>query len=151
MPIKGKICHKNRFSRRILKGRGVEQKTAFGDFHIKILLNHKRIVPEMSLWKKRRQRKYEKQKNKVRRELSLHLFSVTAAEQNAPTHIKLRKNPSPKDIDEYLEHRMRLRKKWIDKFFEFHPDIDPKLRDDVREEAYQDMEAFKESLLAKIK
>ncbi len=104
----------------------------------------------MSFWKKRKQRKYEKAKNKVRRELSLHLFSVSAGEQNAPTHIKLRKNPDQDDINEYLEHRMRLRKKWIDKFFEFHPDIDSKIKDDLKVEAYGDMEAFRESLLTKL-
>jgi hypothetical protein len=106
--------------------------------------------PLMSFWEKRKQRKYEKAKNKARRELSLHLFSVSAAEQSAPTHIKLRKNPDQDDINEYLEHRMRLRKKWIDKFFEFHPTIDPKIRSELKEEAYGDMEAFKECLLAKL-
>ena len=98
--------------------------------------------PLMSFWKKRKQRKYEKAMNKVRRELSLHLFSVSAGEQNAPTHIKLRKNPDQDDINEYLEHRMRLRKKWIDKFFEFHPDIDPKIKDDLIEEDFGDREGF---------
>ena len=104
----------------------------------------------MSLGNRMRQRKYEKKKKKVRKELSLHLFSVTAAEQNAPTHQKLRKNPSDEDIMEYLDHRMRLRKKWIDKFFEFHPDIDPKVREEVKKEAYEDMETFKKNLLANI-
>ncbi len=97
-----------------------------------------------------RQRKYDKKKRKVRRELSLHLFSVTAAEQNAPTHQKLRKNPSEEDIKGYLDHRMRLRKKWIDKFFEFHPDIDPKIREEVKKEAYEDVEIFRKNLLASI-
>jgi hypothetical protein len=105
----------------------------------------------MSFSEKRKQRKYEKKKRKVRKKLSLHLFSVTAAEQNAPTHRKLRKNPSQHDIDEYLEYRMRLRKKWIDKFFEFHPEIDPKMRQELREEAYEDMEVFRKNLLAKLK
>jgi hypothetical protein len=104
----------------------------------------------MSLREKRKERKYKKKKERIRRELSLHLFSVTAAEQNSPTHIKLRKNPDQNDINEYLEHRMRLRKKWIDKFFDFHPDIDPKIKEELREEAYGDMEAFKESLLEKL-
>jgi hypothetical protein len=104
----------------------------------------------MSLQEKRKERKYKKEKIRVRRELSLHLFSVTAAEQNSPTHIKLRKNPDQHDINEYLEHRMRLRKKWIDKFFDFHPEIDPKVREELREEAYGDMQAFKESLLEKL-
>ena len=97
-----------------------------------------------------RQRKYDKKKRKVRRELSLHLFSVTAAEQNAPTHQKLRKNPSEENIKEYLDHRMRLRKKWIDKFFEFHPDIDLKIREEVKKEAYEDVEIFRKNLLASI-
>ena len=87
---------------------------------------------------------------KVRRELSQHLFSVAAAEQNAPTHRKLRKNASQEEIEEYLDHRMRLRKKWIDKFFEFHPDIDPKIREELRKEAYEDMEILKENLLASL-
>ena len=104
----------------------------------------------MSFMEKRRQRKYEKEKNKIRRKLSLHLFSVTAAEQNAPTHKKLRKNPSEDDINEYLEYRMRLRRKWIDKFFEFHPDIDPKIKKELKKEAHEDIELFKKSLLAKI-
>jgi hypothetical protein len=104
----------------------------------------------MPLLEKRRQRKYEKQKNKFRKKLSIHLFSVSAAEQNSPTHIKLRKNPTQHDIDEYLEHRMRLRKKWIDKFFEFHPDIDSKIRDELKKEAYEDMETFKKCLLEQI-
>ncbi len=104
----------------------------------------------MSFSKIRRKRKYEKKKNKVRRKLSLHLFSVSAAEQNAPTHRKLRKNASQENIDEYLEHRMQLRKKWIDKFFEFHPDIHPEIREEVKKEAYEDMEAFRKSLLAKL-
>lgn len=101
----------------------------------------------MSYWEKRRQRKYEKEKRKVRKELSLHLFSVSAAEQSSPTHIKLRKNPSQEDIEEYLEHRMKLRRKWIDKFFEFHPDIDPKIVKELKKEAYEDIEIFKDSLL----
>lgn len=104
----------------------------------------------MSFREKRRQRKYEKEKNKVRRKLSLHLFSVAAAEQNAPTHKKLKKNASQNEINDYLDFRMRLRRKWIDKFFEFHPDIDPKIREEVKREAYDDIEAFKESLLAKL-
>jgi hypothetical protein len=104
----------------------------------------------MSFREKRRQRKYEKQKNNFRRKLSMHLFSVTAAEQNAPTHRKLRKNASEEDINEYLEYRMRLRRKWIDKFFEFHPDIDPKMKKELRKEAYKDIEVFRESLLAKL-
>jgi hypothetical protein len=104
----------------------------------------------MSFSENRKQSKYEKKKNKIRKKLSLHLFSVSAAEQNAPTHIKLRKNPSQHDIDEYLELRMRLRKKWIDKFFEFHPDIDPKIRDELRKEAYEDIKLFRENLLAQL-
>lgn len=104
----------------------------------------------MSFRDKRKQRKLEKQKNKIRKKLSLHLFSVTAAEQNAPTHKKLRKNASEDDINDYLEYRMRLRRKWIDKFFEFHPDIDPKIKKELRKEAYKDIEVFKECLLAKL-
>jgi hypothetical protein len=104
----------------------------------------------MSYREKRRQRKYEKEKNKIRRKLSLHLFSVAAAEQNAPTHRKLKKNASQDEINEYLDFRMRLRRKWIDKFFEFHPDIDPKISEELRKEAYEDIEVFKESLLAKL-
>jgi hypothetical protein len=104
----------------------------------------------MSFPENRKQRKYEKKKNKIRKKLSLHLFSVSAAEQNSPTHIKLRKNPSQHDIDEYLELRMRLRRKWIDKFFEFHRDIDPKIRDELRKEAYEDMKLFRENLLAQL-
>jgi hypothetical protein len=104
----------------------------------------------MSFSENRKQGKYEKKKNKIRKKLSLHLFSVSAAEQNAPTHIKLRKNPSQHDIDEYLELRMRLRKKWIDKFFEFHPNIDPKMRDELRKEAYEDIKLFRENLLAQL-
>ena len=46
---------------------------------------------------------------------------------------------------------MRLRKKWIDKFFEFHPDIDPKIRSELRKEAYEDADIFKENLQASIK
>jgi hypothetical protein len=104
----------------------------------------------MSISDKRKQRKYEKKKNKIRKKLSVHLFSVSAAEQNSPTHIKLRRNPSQHDIDEYLELRMRLREKWIDKFFEFHPDIDPKIRAELRKEAYEDIELFRENLLAQL-
>ena len=104
----------------------------------------------MSFGDKRRKKKFEKEKSRVRRELSLHLFSVTAAEQNAPTHRKLRKNPSQEDIEQYLEYRMKLRKKWIDKFFEFHPDIDPEIKKELLEEAYDDIELFKKSLLEKI-
>lgn len=104
----------------------------------------------MPFFKNRGQRKYEKKKNKIRKKLSLHLFSVSAGEQNSPSHIKLRKNPSQHDIDEYLELRMRLRKKWIDKFFEFHPDIDPKIRVELRKEAYEDVKLFKENLLAQL-
>ena len=104
----------------------------------------------MSFAEKRRKKKYEKEKNKVRKKLSLHLFSVAAAEQNAPTHRKLRKNPNQDDINEYLEYRMKLRKKWIDKFFEFHPDIDPKIRNELIQEAYEDIELFKQSLLARL-
>ena len=99
---------------------------------------------------KRKQRKYEKQKSKFRKKLSIHLFSVSAAEQNSPTHIKLRKNPTQHNIDEYLEHRMRLRKKWIDKFFDFHPEIDSNMRVELKNEAYEDMEIFKECLLEQI-
>ena len=108
------------------------------------------LILTMPLRKRMRQRKYKKMKKKVSKELSLHLFSVTAAEQNAPTHQKLRKNPSDEDIREYLDHRMRLRKKWIDKFFEFHPDINPKIKEEVRKEAYEDIEIFKKNLLASI-
>ncbi len=104
----------------------------------------------MPIVKKRKQRKYEKQKSKFRKKLSIHLFSVSAAEQNSPTHIKLRKNPTQHDIDEYLEHRMRLRKKWIDKFFDFHPEIDSNMRVELKNEAYEDMEIFKECLLEQI-
>lgn len=104
----------------------------------------------MSISDNRKQRKFEKKKNKIRKKLSVHLFSVSAAEQNSPTHIKLRKNPSQHDIDEYLELRMRLRKKWIDKFFEFHPDIDPNIRAELRKEAYEDIKLFKENLLAQL-
>ena len=105
----------------------------------------------MPVLKKRNQRKYEKEKKKVRKELATHLFSVTAAEQNSPTHRKLRKNPTQDNIDEYLEHRMQLRKKWIDKFFDFHPDISQKVREAVKKEAYDDMEVFKKNLLANLK
>jgi hypothetical protein len=104
----------------------------------------------MSFWKKRKKKKYEKEKSEVRRELSLHLFSVTAAEQNAPTHRKLRKNPSQDDVEQYLEYRMRLRKKWIDKFFDFHPDVDPKIKEELTKEAYDDIEVFKNSLMEKV-
>jgi hypothetical protein len=104
----------------------------------------------MSFSERRKQRKYEKRKRKIRKKLSVHLFSVSAAEQNSPTHIKLRKKPTQHDIDEYLEHRMRLRKKWIDKFFEFHTDIDPKIRVELKNEAYEDMEIFKKCLLEQI-
>lgn len=104
----------------------------------------------MPIVKKRKQRKYEKQKSKFRKKLSIHLFSVSAAEQNSPTHIKLRKNPTQHNIDEYLEHRMRLRKKWIDKFFDFHPEIDSNMRVELKNEAYEDMEIFKECLLEQI-
>lgn len=85
---------------------------------------------------------------KARRKLSLHLFSVAAAEQNAPTHRKLNKNGGQEEINEYLEYRMSLRRKWIDKFFEFHPDIDLKIKEELRKEAYKDIEIFKKSLLA---
>ncbi len=104
----------------------------------------------MPIVKKRKQRKYEKQKSKFRKKLSIHLFSVSAAEQNSPTHIKLRKNPTQHNIDEYLEHRMRLRKKWIDKFFDFHPEIDSKMRVELKKDAYDDMETFKKCLLKQI-
>ena len=105
----------------------------------------------MSFLEKRRQTKYEKVKNKVRKKLSLHLFSVSAAEQNTPTHWKLKDSASQEERERYLEHRMRLRKKWIDKFFEFHPDIDPKIRKELRREAYEDMDIFKENLLGSMK
>ena len=104
----------------------------------------------MPIMKKRKQRKYEKQKSKFRKKLSIHLFSVSAAEQNSPTHIKLRKNPTQHNIDEYLEHRMMLRKKWIDKFFDFHPEIDSNMRVELKKDAYDDMETFKECLLKQI-
>ncbi len=104
----------------------------------------------MSLSERRKERKHHKLKQKYRRKLSLHLFSVSAAEQNAPTHIKLRKNPTQDDIDEYLDHRMRLRKKWIDKFFEFHPEISERIRVELKEEAYEDMETFRQCLLDQI-
>lgn len=99
---------------------------------------------------KRRQRKYEKEKNKVRRKLSLHLFSVSAAEQNAPTHKKLKKNASQDEINKYLDYRMKLRRIWIDKFFEFHTGIDPMIREELKKEAYEDIQVFADSLLAKI-
>ena len=102
----------------------------------------------MSLKERRSKRKYEKMKKKARKELSVHLFSVSAAEQNAPTHWKLKKNAPQEEVTRYLEHRMRLRKKWIDKFFEFHPDIDPKIKSELKKEAYEDIEIFKENLLA---
>ena len=104
----------------------------------------------MSLKEKRKNRKYEKKLRIARRELSLHLFSVTAAEQNAPTHRRLRKKASSQEIKEYLDHRMRLRRKWIDKFFEFHPDIDPKIKKELKKEALEDMEIFKENLLLEL-
>jgi hypothetical protein len=107
-------------------------------------------IEVMPISEKRIQKKFEKKKRKIRKKLSLHLFSVSAAEQNAPTHIKLRKKPTQHDIDEYLEHRMRLRKKWIDKFFEFHPEIDEKIRIELKNEAYEDMEIFKKCLLEQI-
>jgi hypothetical protein len=107
-------------------------------------------MKSMSFLEKRKKRKYEKEKAKIRKKLSLHLFSVSAAEQNSPTHIKLRKNPSDDDVNEYLEHRMMLRRKWIDKFFEFHPDIDSKIAKELKEDAYEDMEAFKKSLLSQL-
>ncbi len=96
----------------------------------------------MSFWEKRQRKKYEKQKNKVRKKLSLHLFSVSAAEQNTPTHWKLKDSASQEERERYLEHRMRLRKKWIDKFFECHPDLDPKIRSELRREAYEDVDIF---------
>ena len=105
----------------------------------------------MSFWEKRHKKNYEKQMNKVRKKLSLHLFSVSAAEQNTPTHWKLKYSAGQEEKERYLEHRMRLRKKWIDKFFEFHPDIDPKIRKELRKEAYEDMDIFKENLLASMK
>ena len=100
---------------------------------------------------KRRQAKYEKKKAKVRKKLSLHLFSVSAAEQNAPTHKKLKEGASQEEKERYLEHRMNLRKKWIDKFFECHSGIDPKMRKELRQEAYEDMGIFKRNLLESLK
>ncbi len=97
---------------------------------------------------KRIKRKHEKKKRKARKELSVHLFSVSAAEQNAPTHCKLKKNAPQEEVNQYLEHRMRLRRKWIDKFFEFHPEIDPKIKKELKKEVYEDIEIFKENLLA---
>jgi hypothetical protein len=105
----------------------------------------------MSFWEKRKQSKYEKVKNKIRKKLSLHLFSVSAAEQNTPTHWKLKDSAGQEEKERYLEHRVRLRKKWIDKFFEFHPDIDPNIRKELRKEAYEDMDIFRENLLASMK
>jgi hypothetical protein len=101
----------------------------------------------MSFSGRMKKRKYEKKKRQVKKELSMHLFSVTSSEQNSPTHRKLRKNPSRREVEEYLDYRMNLRRKWIDKFFEFHTDIDPKIMEEVRKEAYEDIELFKRNLL----
>ncbi|UCF07566.1 MAG: hypothetical protein JSW28_07935 [Thermoplasmata archaeon] len=103
----------------------------------------------MSFREKRRQAKYEKKMAKARKELSLHLFSVAAAEQNAPTHWKIDADANREEKERYLEHRMRLRRKWIDKFFEFHPDIDPKIRSELRKEAYEDAEIVRRNMRAK--
>ncbi len=104
----------------------------------------------MSISERMKRRKYEKNKNRVKRELSVHLLSVTMSEQNSPTHRKLRKNASRKEVEEYLNYRMNLRRKWIDKFFEFHPDIDPRIEKEVRNEAYEDIELFKKNLLEEL-
>jgi len=105
----------------------------------------------MSFWEKRRKARYERRKAKIRKKLSLHLFSVSAAEQNTPTHWKLSDNADQEEKERYLQHRMRLRKKWIDKFFEFHPEIDPKIRSELRREAYEDADIFEDNLRASIK
>ncbi len=99
---------------------------------------------------KRSKRKHEKKKRKARKELSVHLFSVSAAEQNTPTHWKLKKNAPLEEVNQYLEHRMRLRKKWIDKFFECHPDIDSKIRKELKQEAYEDLDVLMQNLNSKI-
>lgn len=100
---------------------------------------------------KRRQAKYEKKKAKVRKKLSLHLFSVSAAEQNSPTHKTLKEGASQEEKERYLAHRMNLRRKWIDKFFEFHTTIDPTMRSELRKEAYEDMEIFTKNLLESLR
>jgi hypothetical protein len=104
----------------------------------------------MDFTENRKQRKYEKEKRRVKKQLSLHLFSVTAAEQNSPSHWKLKKDADTEEKKRYLEHRMKLRKKWVDKFFEFHPDISSEVRDDVKKEAYEDIEIFKKNLAAEL-
>lgn len=90
-------------------------------------------------------------KEAVRQDLSQHLFNVSAAEQRSPTHRKLPKRATRKEAAEYLEYRMELRKKWIENFFDFRPEIDPSIRKELTEEAYEDVEILKTNIMAAYK
>ena len=94
------------------------------------------------------ERSHKSRKNKIRRQLSQHLFSVSTAEQASPTHRKLRKGANRKDAEEFVEYRMELRKKWITKFFQFRPEIDPKVREELTKEAYEDSDVLKQNIIS---
>ena len=98
----------------------------------------------MGLFSKKR---YNKKKETIRQDLSQHIFSVTAAEERSPSHRKLWKGATLEEAEEFVEYRMELRRKWIEKFFEFRPEVDPKIRQELTLEAYEDAEILKSNIM----
>ena len=93
-------------------------------------------------------RRYKKDKLRIHQELSQHLFNVTLAEEKSPTHRKLRKGATLDEAKDYLDYRMSLREKWIDNFFVFRPEIDPKIKMELTEEVNKDSEVLQKNILS---